>query len=53
LFHNKEVFFAPALPLEGFLTQQAGDTGGFAGFIHKAKTFHENNMKMPLSMVQI
>jgi sugar/nucleoside kinase (ribokinase family) len=38
--HNKEVFFAPALPLEEVDPTGAGDTfaGGFAGF--KAKTFH-------------
>jgi hypothetical protein len=42
LFHNKEVFFAPALPLEEVLTQQAGDTlqADLQDLLHKAKTFH-------------
>jgi len=41
LFHGKDVFFAPALPLEEvFDPTGAGDTfaGGFAGYIAKAKT---------------
>ena len=40
LFHNKEVFFAPALPLEEvFDPTGAGDTfaGGFAGYIAQSE----------------
>lgn len=48
LFHNKEVFFAPALPLEEvFDPTGAGDTfaGGFAGFITQSENVSFNNMK--------
>ncbi len=48
LFHNKEVFFAPALPLEEvFDPTGAGDTfaGGFAGFITQSENITFNNMK--------
>ncbi|WP_396178907.1 PfkB family carbohydrate kinase [Flavobacterium sp.] len=48
LFHNKEVFFAPALPLEEvFDPTGAGDTfaGGFAGFITQSENISFTNMK--------
>jgi len=48
LFHKKEVFFAPALPLkEVFDPTGAGDTfaGGFAGYIAKTKDYSFNNLK--------
>ncbi len=48
LFHNKEVFFAPALPLEDvFDPTGAGDTfaGGFIGHIAKTKDISFENMK--------
>ncbi|HEX8270412.1 MAG TPA: PfkB family carbohydrate kinase [Flavobacterium sp.] len=48
LFHNKEVFFAPALPLEEvFDPTGAGDTfaGGFAGFITQSENVSFDNMK--------
>jgi sugar/nucleoside kinase (ribokinase family) len=48
LFHNKEVFFAPALPLEEvFDPTGAGDTfaGGFAGFITQSENISFDNMK--------
>lgn len=48
LFHNKEVFFAPALPLEDvFDPTGAGDTfaGGFAGFITQSENISFENMK--------
>ena len=48
LFHNKDVFFAPALPLEEvFDPTGAGDTfaGGFAGFITQSENISFNNMK--------
>ncbi|MGL2965550.1 PfkB family carbohydrate kinase [Flavobacterium sp. XGLA_31] len=48
LFHNKEVFFAPALPLEEvFDPTGAGDTfaGGFAGYIAQSENISFNNMK--------
>ena len=48
LFHNKEVFFAPALPLEEvFDPTGAGDTfaGGFAGFIAQSDNITFENMK--------
>ncbi len=48
LFHNKEVFFAPALPLEEvFDPTGAGDTfaGGFAGFITQSENVTFENMK--------
>jgi len=48
LFHNKEVFFAPALPLEEvFDPTGAGDTfaGGFAGYITQSENVSFANMK--------
>ena len=48
LFHNKEVFFAPALPLEEvFDPTGAGDTfaGGFAGYIAQSENVSFENMK--------
>lgn len=48
LFHGKEVFFAPALPLEEvFDPTGAGDTfaGGFAGFISQSENISFANMK--------
>lgn len=48
LFHDQEVFFAPALPLEEvFDPTGAGDTfaGGFAGFIAQSENVSFNNMK--------
>jgi len=48
LFHNKEVFFAPALPLEEvFDPTGAGDTfaGGFVGHLAKTKDISFENMK--------
>jgi sugar/nucleoside kinase (ribokinase family) len=48
LFHNKEVFFAPALPLEEvFDPTGAGDTfaGGFTGFIAQSENVSFDNMK--------
>lgn len=48
LFHNKEVFFAPALPLEDvFDPTGAGDTfaGGFTGFLTQTGNISFNNMK--------
>ena len=48
LFHDKEVFFAPALPLEEvFDPTGAGDTfaGGFAGYITQSENISFNNMK--------
>jgi sugar/nucleoside kinase (ribokinase family) len=48
LFQGKEVFFAPALPLEEvFDPTGAGDTfaGGFAGFIAQSENISFNNMK--------
>ncbi len=48
LFHNEEVFFAPALPLEDvFDPTGAGDTfaGGFAGFITQSENVSFDNMK--------
>ncbi len=48
LFHDKEVFFAPALPLEEvFDPTGAGDTfaGGFAGFIAQSKNLSFGNLK--------
>jgi sugar/nucleoside kinase (ribokinase family) len=49
LFHGKEVFFAPALPLEDvFDPTGAGDTfaGGFIGYIAKTGDISFENMKM-------
>jgi sugar/nucleoside kinase (ribokinase family) len=48
IFHNKDVFFAPALPLEEvFDPTGAGDTfaGGFAGFITQSENVSFENMK--------
>ncbi len=48
LFHNKEVFFAPALPLEDvFDPTGAGDTfaGGFSGYIAQSENVSFNNLK--------
>src|SRR5215216_1125435 len=48
LFHNREVFFAPALPLEEvFDPTGAGDTfaGGFAGYIAQSENVSFENMK--------
>ncbi|WP_111308868.1 PfkB family carbohydrate kinase [Confluentibacter sediminis] len=48
LFHNEEVFFAPALPLEEvFDPTGAGDTfaGGFAGYIAKTGDTSFESMK--------
>ncbi len=48
LFHDKEVFFAPALPLEEvFDPTGAGDTfaGGFVGHLAKTKDISFENMK--------
>lgn len=48
LFHEKDVFFAPALPLEEvFDPTGAGDTfaGGFIGYIAKTKDISFENMK--------
>lgn len=48
LFHKKQVFFAPALPLEEvFDPTGAGDTfaGGFAGYITQSENVSFENMK--------
>nr|WP_315198021.1 PfkB family carbohydrate kinase [uncultured Flavobacterium sp.] len=48
LFHGKEIFFAPALPLEEvFDPTGAGDTfaGGFSGFIAQSENVSFENMK--------
>jgi sugar/nucleoside kinase (ribokinase family) len=48
LFHDKEIFFAPALPLEEvFDPTGAGDTfaGGFSGFITQSENVSFDNMK--------
>ena len=48
LFYNKEVFFAPALPLEEvFDPTGAGDSfaGGFIGYLAKTNDISFNNMK--------
>jgi sugar/nucleoside kinase (ribokinase family) len=48
LFHNKQVFFAPALPLEDvFDPTGAGDTfaGGFVGHLARTKDISFENMK--------
>jgi sugar/nucleoside kinase (ribokinase family) len=48
LFHDKEVFFAPALPLEEvFDPTGAGDTfaGGFIAHLAKTKDISFENMK--------
>jgi sugar/nucleoside kinase (ribokinase family) len=51
LFHNKEIFFAPALPLEEvFDPTGAGDTfaGGFAGYITQSENISFSNMKQAI-----
>jgi len=48
LFHNKNVFFAPALPLEEVYDPTgAGDTfaGGFAGYLTQSENISFENMK--------
>ena len=48
LFHNDQVFFAPALPLEEvFDPTGAGDTfaGGFIGHLAKTKDISFDNLK--------
>jgi sugar/nucleoside kinase (ribokinase family) len=48
IFHNREVFFAPALPLEDVYDPTgAGDTfaGGFSGFITQSENISFSNMK--------
>ncbi|MGA9324822.1 MAG: PfkB family carbohydrate kinase [Salegentibacter sp.] len=48
LFHEEEIFFAPALPLEEvFDPTGAGDTfaGGFAGYLAKSEDISFENMK--------
>jgi sugar/nucleoside kinase (ribokinase family) len=48
IFHENDVFFAPALPLEDvFDPTGAGDTfaGGFAGFITQSENISFENMK--------
>ena len=48
LFHNKKVFYAPALPLEDvFDPTGAGDTfaGGFIGHIARTRDISYNNLK--------
>ncbi|WP_299394278.1 PfkB family carbohydrate kinase [uncultured Gelidibacter sp.] len=48
LFHDENVFFAPALPLEEvFDPTGAGDTfaGGFAGFLAKTEDYSFENLK--------
>lgn len=48
LFHEKQIFFAPALPLEEvFDPTGAGDTfaGGFAGYIAQSENVSFDNMK--------
>ncbi|MBK8660041.1 MAG: bifunctional hydroxymethylpyrimidine kinase/phosphomethylpyrimidine kinase [Bacteroidetes bacterium] len=48
LFHENEVFFAPALPLEEvFDPTGAGDTfaGGFCGYLDKSRDISFENMK--------
>jgi sugar/nucleoside kinase (ribokinase family) len=51
LFHNKDIFFAPALPLEEvFDPTGAGDTfaGGFAGYITQSESISFDNMKQAI-----
>jgi sugar/nucleoside kinase (ribokinase family) len=48
LFHNDEMFYAPALPLENvFDPTGAGDTfaGGFSGYLAKTEDYSFENMK--------
>ncbi len=48
LFHDKQVFYAPAMPLEEiFDPTGAGDTfaGGFAGFLTESQNHSFNNLK--------
>jgi hypothetical protein len=42
LFHDLQVFFAPALPLEEVLIHRSGDTFGVVlqDLLHKVKTYH-------------
>lgn len=54
LFHEEQIFSAPALPLaEVFDPTGAGDTfaGGFIGYLAKVGTINFSNMKMPLFLV--
>ncbi len=49
LFHNEQVFFAPALPLEDvFDPTGAGDSfaGGFAGYLAKTEDYSFDNLKI-------
>lgn len=51
LFEGKEIFFAPALPLEEvFDPTGAGDTfaGGFSGYIAQSENISFNNMKIAI-----
>ncbi len=53
LFHNNEIFSAPALPLEEvFDPTGAGDTfaGGFAGYLAKTENLSFENMKNAIIM---
>src|SRR5215207_2926273 len=55
LFHEDQVFFAPALPLEDvFDPTGAGDTfaGGFIGHIARTKDISFENMKMAIICVE-
>jgi sugar/nucleoside kinase (ribokinase family) len=48
LFHQKQIFFAPALPLEEiFDPTGAGDTfaGGFAGYLTRTENISFGNLK--------
>lgn len=48
LFHNKDIFYAPALPLEEvFDPTGAGDTfaGGFSGYLAQSENISFDNMK--------
>lgn len=48
LFHDEQIFFAPALPLKAvFDPTGAGDTfaGGFAGYLAKTENYSFENMK--------
>jgi sugar/nucleoside kinase (ribokinase family) len=48
LFHNDQIFFAPALPLEDvFDPTGAGDTfaGGFSGYLAQSEDISFENMK--------
>jgi hypothetical protein len=54
-FSHKEVFLCAGIAIRrGFDPTGAGDTfGGFAGFITQSENVSFENMKTPLSMVQI